>query len=219
MKDEDTTSCEALQERLAALWPSALHFYPAGVNLIKQGFPVQFIYVLMRGVVKLSFVEESGREIIANLRPSVCIVGADAALLQVPSLVTATTVTGCRIRQIPIARIMTLLQNNASLSFYMSCSIARESLTQTGAVIDMTSGNARQRLLRLLSHFTLSSDDAPAAASAGTLLKKNEIAKLLAITPEHLSRLIRGLRRDGILDSHDRKIVLRRAVAAGCRGA
>jgi CRP-like cAMP-binding protein len=98
----------------------------------------------------------------------------------------------------------------------MSRSIARESLNQTMAIIDASCGDARRRLIKLLSQQTLSNDDTKSdiELSAGMLLKKNEIAKLLAVTPEHLSRLIRELKRDGVLDCYDRKIVLRRTRAA-----
>ena len=201
-------SFAVLQQKIAALWPACRRNFKPGLNLTDQGAPVSSIFFVTQGTIKASFIERSGREIITNLHPATCVIGADAALLESPSLITATTISDCEIYVVATRHFRELLQSNADFSFHMNRSMARETFNQTRAVIDASCGDARLRLVNLLRPETLAGYHQPPNKdlSASVLLKKSEIAKLLAITPEHLSRLIRRLKRDGILDRSNRKM-------------
>ena len=202
------TSFLAVERELSERWPASESIYAHGVTLVKQGFRAEYIYLVINGIVKLSFVEKYGREFISHLRFKHCIIGAEGALLEVPSLLTATTLTECKIRHFPAGGVRNALKTSANLAFHMSRSIARESVDQTTAMIDAASGNARHRLLNLLRQFNAGRTGPPGLLPLGVPLKKHEIAKLLAVTPEHLSRLIRILQREGVVRSEKRAAVL-----------
>jgi CRP-like cAMP-binding protein len=208
---EADVSFAAVDQQLATLWPASVRSYRPRAVLIQQGDHIEHIYLLIRGMVKFSFVDGSGRELISVVRSGACTLGADAALLGVSSFVAATTLTPCRIRLIPAGPIRKLLRNDAGLSFHMSRLIAFESLSHAMALIDAGSGDARDRLIKFLRQGHGALDDTSHAwASPAMVLKKHEIAKLLAITPEHLSRIVRQLTREGILKGNHRTLALRR---------
>jgi len=208
--DDTENSFFAIRRELRARSPESRRSFSAGVRLIAQGFPVEHVHFVFRGTIKFSYVERSGREFISNLRSGPCMVGAEAALLDCPSLVTATTLNDCEVGQYAASDFRKALDGSANLSFHISRSVARESLTQTSTLIDTVSGSARYRLLAFQSVRGQKSDGKYSGRDSRptVYLKKNEIAKLLTITPEHLSRLIRALKREGLLDCRGQRLAL-----------
>jgi CRP-like cAMP-binding protein len=198
----------ALGRELLARFPVAEAEYPSGFRLLSEDSPCEHVYLLTSGTIKLSFVDRAGREFILGLRSAPRAVGMETALLNMPSLCSATTVTPCRARRFPAKSVRNSLKDGSEISFHMSRCLSRESIDQTRVLMELHSGNARHRLVNLLQRLNAG----PGAAElslAGTDLKRHELAKLLAVTPEHLSRLLRGLRRDGLLRSGTRRIILR----------
>jgi CRP/FNR family transcriptional regulator, cyclic AMP receptor protein len=181
-----------------------------GVQLLVQGTPAPYMYLLTAGFVKLSFVGTHGREYISGVRSAKALVGVESTVLGTPSLITATALAHCRIRRFPADRVRQALRSNSILAIHIINSLARESLDQTTARIEAAYGNARQRLVSVLKRM---SNYLEAALSAeGPLeelpLKQHEIAKLIAVTPEHLSRLLRDMQREGVLREGGRRVLI-----------
>jgi CRP-like cAMP-binding protein len=210
--DSDLT---AISYELCRRFSVSGRLYPAATSLLAQGLPSSYVYFIIHGAVKMSFLERSGREIISNVRSATCVVGADIAILGTSSPFEVTTLTECEVRQFSAERIRQLLRSDVSLAFHMSRSMARECLSQARATISLTPGGARQRLIDLLDQQRIGFKETGSGAvlCADLLLKKREIAKLLAITPEHLSRLIRALKHQGVLVRDKREIIFRRTKA------
>ncbi|MBV9761223.1 MAG: Crp/Fnr family transcriptional regulator [Acidobacteriaceae bacterium] len=202
----------ALEQELSVYHSSPERSYGPAVRLVRQGFPIERVWVVTRGTIKLSFLDPYGRESILSLRPAPCIIGAAGAILNAPSLVTATTLTEVVVRQVSANDLRHSLKNNPELAYHISCAIAAEYTQQTGAMMEAGSLNTRKRLLELLQQRM--SAGANGSAESGNcshpaaLLKKHEIAKLLAVTPEHLSRLLRAMQREGLLRRDKGRIVL-----------
>ena len=200
----------ATDRELSAHVAGSDRIYPPGIRLIAQGERATNVYFITDGVVKVSFVEQHGRERICNLRPAGSVIGVEPALLDIPSLLTATTITECRARRFPSDRVREAVKIDGSVAFQISRLLAQESLDQTAAMVDAASGTARDRLIHFLRQIEA---DLYAAASVtqgnSALLKRHEIAKLLGITPEHLSRLVKTLQHEGIVQPDKRQVVLR----------
>src|SRR5881296_998519 len=60
---------------------SPVQAYPSGVELFQQGEPVQKVYLIHRGLVKLVRREENGQEMIVDLRREGWFLGAPAVIL------------------------------------------------------------------------------------------------------------------------------------------
>ncbi len=67
--------------------------YPPGVKLTSQGRPPTHVYLIQRGMVKLTYTSPEGRETVVDFRFSGELVGAQAVALGQPCFGTATTVT------------------------------------------------------------------------------------------------------------------------------
>src|SRR2546423_9609049 len=89
---------EACHETIESLGPS--HVYPGGVELFRQGSVPCYAYYLERGLIKLVFCAQDGREVITNLSKPYCLLGASALILKETHAVSAITVRRCQMRYI-----------------------------------------------------------------------------------------------------------------------
>ena len=70
------------QHQQAELELGALQLYPAGVRLLRQGAAVLEVYVLQRGLVKLSYAGANGCELMLGWRAAGDWLGGEAVVLQ-----------------------------------------------------------------------------------------------------------------------------------------
>jgi CRP/FNR family cyclic AMP-dependent transcriptional regulator len=197
-----------LERELLARYPVDEAECQPGFRLLSEGCRCEHMYLLTRGAIKLSFIDRAGREFILSLRSATRAVGIEAAVLDVPSLCSATAVTPCLVRKFPAKAVRQFLRDRPEVSFHASHSLSWESIEQTTALMELVSRSARQRLLTLLRRLHGASAGSTAVELGEAQLKRHELAKLLGVTPEHLSRLLRALRRDGLLQGGTGRIVL-----------
>lgn len=55
--------------------------YPAGTEIIKQGTHANAVYLIVRGLVKITWMEKGGNEVIAGIRHRHWLIGAPSVLL------------------------------------------------------------------------------------------------------------------------------------------
>ena len=175
--------------------------YPAGTELFEQGSVPQEVWAISHGFVKLVFLHQDAKEMIVALRSPGWVLGAAAVVLANPSPVTATTLTPCRLKRISSGHFLRLLQTDLRFSWYLSLVYSREGLEQIVRTAEQSMLPARLRLEMLLGQFISS---LRSAHSKGSIrfelpLRNWEIAQLLGVTPEHLSRILCELTKEGII--------------------
>jgi CRP/FNR family transcriptional regulator len=174
--------------------------HPAATRLFRQGAPADEVYIIDDGVVKLTRLEEHG-EVIMGLRRREWVLGAAAVLLEQPYAATAITVTPCQMRRMSARNFRHLMKTNPEFSWQVHLMHSREVYDQMAGMVKLACLSARQRL----EHFLWESISAQDGAEPHTPiwlqspLKHLEIAQLIVVTPEHLSRLLKELEQDGLL--------------------
>lgn len=177
------------------------HHCSAKIELFRQDSQVHDVFVLNRGLVKLIRVEEDGREMIVGLRSPDWILGAASAVSEGAHVVTAVSITDCYLRRISAKAFLEILRSDPQLSWRlhkMHSSEIREQFTRMSQLGNMS---ARHRLEHLLWQLTATLKDAGMVgySSMNLPLKHWEIAQLIAVTPEHLSRLLKKMQQEGII--------------------
>lgn len=177
------------------------HLYPSGIELFKQGFASEGVYWIETGLVKLVHLNHEGRESIVGLRSRGCILGAVAVIVRRPSLVSAVTVTQCHLRRVPAAALLSLTRNNPKFSWHLHQQHAQEIYDQVAQLVRLGSFSARQRLEQLLLQLIsiLELGEFEKRTRLRLPLKYYEIAQLIVITPQHLSRLLKQMQQEGII--------------------
>jgi CRP-like cAMP-binding protein len=177
--------------RLVGL-PEPKHF-AAGTILVTQGSPIQNAMLIRSGVVRLSFQGADGNEVVLGLRSQGWWVGGHSAYLEMPSLCSIQTLTDSALSLVPASNFSAMIRSDAGRLEHFLRAQCRELMTLQQQKI-MQGGSAMERLQYLQAEATHSAWD---TMEPSDVLRQGEIAKLLSITPEHLSRL-KGRRRDGV---------------------
>ena len=154
--------------------------------LLEQNQRPSFVFVIRSGIVKLTCISQDGQESLLGLRSEGWWAGASTALLNIPSLVTVTTVTPCSVASIPMAEFSQRLIQNQRMLRHFIASQSRELMVEQMHGI-MQTCSAATRLAHLENELEHS---AWKTVDPSSVMRQGEIAKLLDITPEHLSRLI-----------------------------
>jgi CRP/FNR family transcriptional regulator len=128
------------------------------------------------------------------------LVGAEAALLNKPHLVSAVAVTECCLERISVRRFCDFVREYPDLSWRLHQISATEVRETIAALVELKSHRANMRLKRLVLELATELNWAATQDNQIRLPFKHwEIAQILGVTPEHLSRLLRRLEKEGFL--------------------
>jgi CRP-like cAMP-binding protein len=172
--------------------------YPPRVELLSQDARAGSVFVLVSGIVKLVYVAGTGREVIIGLRHPGWLIGGSAFVLNEPLPTAIVTLTPCRLVRLDAVRFGQLVRTDARVKDYLLKLHAEDARDHLGRLIDFTCRSAIHRLTKFL--LEVAEGLGTTQENKGEIvvpLKQWEIAELLGITPEHLSRLLKKLERQG----------------------
>jgi CRP-like cAMP-binding protein len=167
--------------------------YPSGVELFRQSEPATKIYFIERGIVKLSCVGPGGQEVIICLRRRNWLLGVTQVIVDNFYSATATTLTRCTMRCISAVAFMGQLKMDMALSGELNRMLSREIRGNLEKIITLECLSATKRLRHFLREL-ISEEDPDELRKKGKLelpLKSNELAEIVAVTPQHLYRLLK----------------------------
>jgi CRP-like cAMP-binding protein len=175
--------------------------YAPGKHLFLQGSSAKEVFFVERGLVKLIRLGEDGQGIIVGLRSAGSFIGAAAVIVQEPHPVSAITITSCNLSYIPVEAFLRLAKTDPHFCWYLHQVHSREVHQQASQLANLRNLSARQRFENLLFQFVSSVGyhEREVSRKIHLPLKNWEIAQLIGITPEHLSRVLRQIQEEGIL--------------------
>lgn len=196
--------------------------YPASATIYRQDTPATTVYLVESGIVKLSWVDSSGREVIAGLRRRHWIMGVTSIFLNRPYAFTARTLIRSTLRCISAKDFKKLVDTEREFSRHMLTMLSQEIYTQGKNFVHLGCLNAKDRLKRLLYEIIIEMDKVSSGKSELRIrlpLKQLELAQMIAVTPEHLSRMLKVLERDGVIqrDGNWLKVKDYRALVSECK--
>jgi CRP/FNR family transcriptional regulator, cyclic AMP receptor protein len=189
----------AIKDLIDGLAPS--HVYPATIELYRQGSMADEVYFISRGLLKLVRMERGGHELIIDLRPLGWLLGTASAITKQQHPVTAITLSESVVQRIPADVFNGLLTTNTQFSFHVHQMQSHEAIDHITHMTRISCLSAEDRLADLLWELAHALE---LPTSSGEIflrlpLKQWELARLIAVTPEYLSRLLKKMQRDGIV--------------------
>lgn len=181
--------------------------YPAKSVLIGQGEPSSRVFLLEEGLIKLCHTRETGARVILTLRMPPWPFGTAAALLGQPQPTTVETVTRTAVREVDTDYFCARLRDDQDLALAVARLHSLKIQQYVEHLADLGCLSAKQRvkvalgqLLELLGPATTSSD-VPLSDSVRMALPLTqlELAQLVMVAPETLSRLLGELEQEGII--------------------
>src|SRR5215471_11637862 len=184
--------------------------YSPRSELFQQGTPADDVYFIHQGMVKLVWGEASGKQTILGLRGDGCLIGVPAVVTGELCPTSAVTLVPSVMQRITAEKFLQRLQTDPDFAWQIHQIQSLEVHEQLNWLGEMACCLARSRLRRVFSRLT----DVSNVKKEGTRsrvqlpLKQREVAELIAVTPEHLSRLLHELSKDGLLHLQDGWIVI-----------
>jgi CRP/FNR family transcriptional regulator len=188
--------------------------YQRNTEVYHQDTPANAVYLIERGLVKLTWVEPDGREVIVGLRRRHWLLGAQAVLLGRRLAFTVTTLIPCSLHSISSTGFLNLVNTDAEFNRQLLLIFSEEIYRHGMKAAVLGCMPARDRLTRFLCEMVLEQRNGSGAAEPHKPMKLQipiklkELAQLIAITPEHLSRLLKELEQQGVIKRNNGWLIL-----------
>lgn len=199
---EELTALGLCVDTLSALGPAIaaarLVHYAAGDTLFRGGEEVEALYVVREGRIKLLNILENGRARIVRLHNRGSTLGLNGLMDETHSH-TAIAIDEVRVYQIPMPLIK-IVKDEDSDAYCQLLEYWHEYLNIADTwITDFSTGAIRGRVARLIL-FLVEHDQATGPKEV-TLLTVEEMADILGVTPESVSRVMADLKRKNILQA------------------
>ncbi len=172
---------------------------PAKSRLSVQGQAVTDIVLIEAGLVELSYTDSEGSEASLGLRLPGQFVECFGVVLGIVSPFSAVALTSANIHRIDAHLFTTALETNATAATQFRVTITLDLIEAYSSLLDLKMGSAEQRLQQLMWRLarTLSMSEQHQQLGLRTPLSNTDIARLISVTPEHLSRIKKRLAKPG----------------------
>lgn len=169
----------------------------AGSSLYHLDDAGDALFTIRSGMVKLVQYLPDGAHRIVRLLGTGCVVGIEAVLVGRYEH-AAITLTACKVCRIPRTVIDDLNRDKPRLHMKLMERWHRGLRQADQILTEMSTGNARQRLARLLLRMSIERPDAPIR-----LMAREDIGALLGVTMETASRTVAEFKRSGLIIEQD----------------
>ncbi len=170
--------------------------------IFRQDTQAHAVYLIEKGLVKLVRLLENGKSIIVGIRRRHWLIGGPAVILDRMYSVTAITLLPSSLRCIGARDFLDLVKSDNDFSWYFHVILAQEFMRQMKNAEVRNSIPAKQRMKHFLRDII---DDqylnGTASYGFSVPLTNIELSQLLAITPEHLCRIMKELKQEGLIRS------------------
>ncbi len=164
----------------------------AGEGLFRKGAPLADVYVVRRGLVGLGRRVQGRRITLLLLRPG-DIAGDGAVLLGGMALFVAFAVAEAWVLVVPAAEFLAALDLRSPFSRHWAMGLGARVSALQGRLEETLGGALRSRVAALLQHEL-------EAGSRVVNLTQQAIADLLGVQRTSVTRILRGLQRQGIIE-------------------
>ena len=176
-------------------------------KLYSEGKPGKHIYTIRSGLVKLETKQPDGNHRVVRLLTQGDVTGLEA-IIEEPYHHTATALKNAEVCKIPVDVIHNLQTHSQIL-----CSDIMDRWSKSVRQADewlakLNTGPARQRVDELINYLIENSETAPEFF----LPSRDDIASILGLTRETVSRAIADMKRDGRISSYGHGIYERNIV-------
>ncbi|NWF76501.1 MAG: Crp/Fnr family transcriptional regulator [Nitrospirae bacterium] len=181
-------------------WGPILTYQPY-TEILRQGSPSNAVYYIKTGVVKLLWSDKEGNELIAGLRHQNWFIGAASALLNKPYSFTVKTITECKMKCISTDNFLNLINNNYEFTLHLLKMLSHEIYNHGRKIVIFGCVGAKDRLRNLLRNFIekIEHNTNFRDLKIHFPLTYREIAQIIAVTPEHLCRLLRDFEKQKVI--------------------
>jgi len=193
---------------------SLTNHYPTGAVLFSEGQPPRVIYLIQRGLVKLSVCASDGRTLILRIARDGEALGAASTVSSRDYEATAEAQQPCDITFIRQSDVLRMMRVHGEFALWITQLLSRDyNFTCREIRTLMLSGSATEKLARLLvgwldeRHVTHNPDRMKVP------LTHEEIGQMIGTSRETVTRLMAGFRKQRFIETEGATLVVSNRVA------
>lgn len=169
--------------------------------IFSQGDPPHTVCLICSGQVKLTRTESDGNQAIVGLRQKGWMLGAVSLLLNSRYETTAATITRSNLCFVSAETFLRAINTDLEFSQWMLMILSRGLKSSMLSIGERSCLSGRQRLEKFLREVVGMQNgiDHQKPIKIQMVLRNWEIAQLLALTPQHLCRLVKQMENEGVV--------------------
>lgn len=193
---------------------SLTNHYPTGAVLFSEGQPTRGIYIVQRGLVKLSVCASDGRTLILRIARDGDALGVASTIGNRDYEATAEAQQPCDVTFIRQSDVVRMMRAHGEFALWITQLLSRDyNFTCREIRTLMLSGSATEKLARLLVGWL---DERPASQNTGRMkvpLTHEEIGQMIGTSRETVTRLMAGFRKQRLIEQEGATLVVSNRVA------
>jgi CRP/FNR family transcriptional regulator len=196
LDNTDRDNCQSVLDAVQEQNSSKLKHFSANEIIHREGDPVDRVYIILNGIVKLVSYLPNGRARIIRLHNSNQWLGLEGLTGQLYEH-TAVAVGDVEVNYVPISSLRDLEQQDPWQYSQILKHVYRHLAQADKWIADFSTGGIKPRVARLL--FFLSDIKYGKSSSLIDLLTVQEMADILGVTQESVSRILADFKRKDTL--------------------
>jgi CRP/FNR family cyclic AMP-dependent transcriptional regulator len=179
---------------------------PRGQNVLHAGDRSDFVYFVLTGSLKVVVSDEDGREVILSILGQGELFGEMGIFGEQPRSASVVAVTPADLVMIAKHDFRRIMQDNFEVAWRIMCNLADRLRNADRKIESLALMDVYGRVARLLLEM---SEDVNGDAVVVRKITKQDIAKMIGASREMVSRVMKDLGTQGLIEETDRGIVLR----------
>lgn len=238
MSHKSTPACAECSHRVKSLFyglegphleaidrAKVVRHYRRGQPIVVEGDHAAALYCILSGVVELYKIGARDTEVVIRLLRAGDVIGYRAILANESFAASARAIKDSRICIIRSNAVLDVLSGSPQMAMRLLGKLATELRISEDELVARTSHSVVQRVSRFVSWWIqVSGDTRNNPEDISTPIRREDMAQVIGIAPETLSRALHDLERDGVLRLERRTIHVLdphrlRRIASGERSA
>jgi CRP/FNR family cyclic AMP-dependent transcriptional regulator len=178
-----------------------------GTTILRAGDRTDFVYFILSGALKVLVSDEEGREVILSNLGAGEFFGEMGVLDDNPRSATVATTSPCELVVISKTDFKRCLAENFDVSLYIMRSLVKRLRTADRKIESLALMDVYGRVARLL--LEMAEEDAQGQHVVKRKISKQDIAKMIGASREMVSRVMKDLSLQGLIEEADGRILLR----------
>jgi CRP/FNR family cyclic AMP-dependent transcriptional regulator len=176
-----------------------------GASIVHAGDRTDFVYLVLSGSLKVLVSDEEGREVILSMLGPGELFGEMGVLDENPRSATVVAVTPCDLVVIAKHDFKRCLQENFEVSHYIMRNLVTRLRKADRKIESLALMDVYGRVARLLLDMA---ENVGGERVVTRKISKQDIAKMIGASREMVSRVMKDLQLQGLIEEGDGKILL-----------
>lgn len=180
-----------------------------GATVVRAGDKTDFVYLVLSGSLKVLVSDEEGREVILSILGPGELFGEMGVLDENPRSATVVSVVPSDLVVIAKSDFKRVLQENFDVALFIMQNLVQRLRTADRKIESLALMDVYGRVARLLLEMA---EDMDGKKVVNRKISKQDIAKMIGASREMVSRVMKDLSLQGLIEEADGRIYLRESL-------